>query len=210
MLKSGRAGAILLFGSGLLMLVAGFSAYLWLKPSGMPAGAVVTQGKVAIGGPFKLVDQNGETRTSEDFLGSYALIFFGYTYCPDVCPTTLYTVTQALGALSDRNPEQASQVVPIFVTIDPERDTVEVLKSYTENFHPRLVALTGPARQIEAVAHDYGVFYAKVLAAGTSDYLMDHSSFIFLMGPDGNYLTHFSHDITADELANQLSKHVSP
>ncbi|MGH6792449.1 MAG: SCO family protein [Kiloniellales bacterium] len=194
---AGRHGG---FGRAAVALL-GMAAPLWL---GAPAGAADT---VTLGGPFELTDQNGVTRTAEDFYGSYPLIYFGFTYCPDLCPTTLAKMTQALDSLAKRAPDKAARVVPLFITVDPQRDTVAVLRDYVPNFHPRLVGLTGTPEQIGQVARNYGVFYAPVPMGG-GNYLMDHSGFILLMGPAGEYLTHFESAIDAAQLAEALERRV--
>ncbi len=158
--------------------------------------------RIEIGGPFELTNQFGETVRDSDFHGSYMLVFFGYTFCPDVCPTTLTTISTALDMLGDA----ASRVTPIFVTVDPERDTPEYLKDYLQHFHPAIQGLSGSLDQIKKLAKAYGVYYAKVQEGGDADdYLMDHTAIVFLMGPDGQYAAHFGHDTTADAMAKKLA-----
>jgi protein SCO1/2 len=173
----------------------------------LAAGSTPTEA-VTLGGPFELVDQDGATRTAEDFHGSYLLIFFGFTHCPDLCPTSLATMSDALDALAARSPAKAERVTPVFVTVDPDRDTVPVMKEYVAHFHPRLVGLTGSPEAIDRMTKDYGAFYAPVSLG--EDYTMDHSGFILLMGPAGEYLTHFDPGISADELVAALEQRVSP
>ena len=162
--------------------------------------------EAAPGGPFALTDQFGKPRSDADFRGQLMLVFFGFTHCPDICPIELQTISDALDQLGD----SAAKVTPIFITVDPARDTPAVLHDYVANFHPRLVALTGSAEAIGKVAKSYRVFYAK--ATGTnapSDpaaYILDHSAVVYLMGPDGRYITHFSPGTTAKEMADQLDK----
>jgi protein SCO1/2 len=136
------------------------------------------------------------------------LIYFGYTYCPDICPTSLLTLSRGLQLFADQAPEAAEQVVPVFITVDPERDTVEAMAAYAPSFHPDLVALTGTADDIAAAAKAYRVYYAKAEDESSGTYLMDHSSFIYLMGPDGTYRTHFSHAAPAEEIAEGLERHI--
>jgi len=161
-----------------------------------------------LGGPFSLVDQNGAPRTEADFYGSYPLIFFGFTHCPELCPRSLVTMSAAIDDLTARAPEKAERVAPIFITVDPVRDTVAAMKSYVANFHPRLVGLTGSTEEIERVTREYGAFYASVPQGG-GDYAMDHSGFILLMGPKGEYVTHFEPNVRADELAEELERRVA-
>jgi protein SCO1/2 len=178
----------------LALAVAGGAAWLVLPPT----VSSMAGGEAMVGGPFKLTDQHGAAVTEQDFAGRYMLIYFGYTYCPDICPLSLANMTQALDLLP---PDQAEQVVPILITVDPERDTVEQLAAYAPLFHPRLVALTGSPEAIKAAARAYRVYYARVGAADSNDYLMDHSTFIYLMGPDGGYVRHFAHNAAPEEIA---------
>jgi cytochrome oxidase Cu insertion factor (SCO1/SenC/PrrC family) len=164
--------------------------------------------EATLGGPFSLVDQNGARRAEADFHGSYPLIFFGFAHCPDLCPRSLATMSAAIDELAARAPEKAERVVPIFITVDPERDTVAAMKSYVANFHPRMVGLTGSAQEIERVTRDFGAFYAPVPQGG-GDYAMDHSGFILLMGPEGEYVTHFEPNVRADQLAEELERRVA-
>ena len=159
-------------------------------------------GTALVGGPFTLINQDGQTVTDKDFSGKYMLIFFGYTYCPDVCPTELQVMTQALVTMGER----AASIRPLFITIDPERDTPEVMKSYVENFGGNLIGLTGSAEQIAAVAKAYRVYYKRAGSADASDYLMDHSSIIYLMGPDGRFVKHMAYTTDAPRLAAELKE----
>jgi len=167
------------------------------------------KGIASIGGPFALVDHKGQQRTDEDFRGKYMLIYFGYIYCPDVCPTALQVMTQAVGLLA---PETQKKITPIFITIDPERDTVKQLNAYVDNFHPSMVGLTGTAEQIAKTARAYRVYYgrAKSTKKETTDYLMDHSSIVFLINPDGKYVTHFTHATPPEKMAEKLKKFAGP
>ena len=167
-------------------------------------GGTGGKGVASIGGPFSLIDDEGQTKTDKDFRGRYMLIYFGYTYCPDVCPTALQSMTQAMDQLP---PESQAKITPIFITIDPERDTAKQLKAYVENFHPRLVGLTGTPEQIAQTARLYRVYFgrAKDEREESTEYLMDHSSIIFLMDPDGQYVTHFTHATTPEKMAEKLA-----
>ncbi|PKQ02243.1 MAG: SCO family protein, partial [Alphaproteobacteria bacterium HGW-Alphaproteobacteria-12] len=171
-----RNGKIALFIGVLIAIAAG----LWLSElmvggSGGP-GTVSSSGKAQVGGPFTLVNDAGETVTDETFRGRYMLIYFGFTFCPDVCPTELGIMSAALDQLGD----EAEKVQPLFVTIDPERDTPEVMARYVTLFHPRLTGLTGTPEQIAHIAKAYHVFYRKAEDETSTDYTMDHSSIVFL------------------------------
>ncbi|MBK1663108.1 SCO family protein [Rhodospirillum rubrum] len=166
----------------------------------MPTG---TGGAAAIGGPFALVDDRGETLTNETFAGRFMLIYFGYTYCPDVCPTSLGEMAAAL----DRLPEdQLARIAPIFISVDPERDTPALIGDYARAFHPLLIGLTGSPAQIATVTKAYKVYFKKVEQEAGAPYLVDHSSVTYLMGPDGRFITHFSHGTSPEEMAARLSK----
>jgi protein SCO1/2 len=154
-----------------------------------------------VGGAFTLTDAEGKRRTDAEFRGKHMLVFFGFTNCPDFCPTALVTISQALEKLGPK----AEKLAPLFITVDPERDTPAQLKNYAQNFDKRIVMLTGSAEDIAGVAKAYRVYYAKrPLEKG--EYTMDHSAYIYLLGPDGKYLTHFRHGIQPDDLAKALAK----
>lgn len=198
---------------GLMLAGGGLLAWSLVQPpqpGGIVSSKTSSSGSALIGGPFTLTDQTGERRSEADLEGRYALVYFGYTYCPDICPTSLSTMTQAIDLLAEHAPDKAQAVLPVFITIDPARDTVEALKSYAEHFHPRLMALTGTEQEVAAAAKAYRIFYQRVEEPSASDYLMDHSSVIYLMGPDGSYLTHFTHASTAEDIAKALAERVDP
>ncbi|MBC7102162.1 MAG: SCO family protein [Parvibaculum sp.] len=199
-----RNGKIALVIGVLIAIAAG----LWLSEfmaggSGGP-GAVSSSGKAQVGGPFTLVNDAGETVTDETFRGRYMLIYFGFTFCPDVCPTELGIMSAALDQLG----EKAEKVQPLFVTIDPERDTPEVIARYVTLFHPRLMGLTGTPEQIASIAKAYHVFYRKAEDESSTDYTMDHSSIVFLMGPDGEYLKLFPPQTPPDKMAETIASYI--
>jgi protein SCO1/2 len=184
-----------------IVALAAIAAWVIIPPTRAPFGTA------DIGGPFNLTDQHGRPFASSALHGKLALIYFGYTYCPDICPTELQTISAAL----DRLGKSADQVTPIFITVDPERDTPAVLASYLSDFSPRLIGLTGTPDQIAKVARAYRIYYAKAPgASGTvgDSYLMDHSNIIYLMGRDGRYLTHFSLQSTPDQIAAAIRTHL--
>ncbi|MEX2648861.1 MAG: SCO family protein [Alphaproteobacteria bacterium] len=157
-----------------------------------------------VGGPFALTDSSGKRVTEKDFLGRYLLIYFGFTSCPDVCPTELSVMAAAL----DRLGADGKNVQPILITVDPERDTVETLADYVASFHPRLIGLTGTVEEIQAVAKAYRVYFAKTAPDATGDYSVDHSSVVYLMDPDGHYLTVFGRDVDAEAMAEGIRHHL--
>ena len=162
-------------------------------------------GQEPIGGPFELIDHTGARRTDADYRGKLALLYFGYTYCPDVCPTDLQAMASALDLLGDA----ARAVQPLFITIDPERDTAEHLANYVSLFHPRLVGLTGGADAVRQAARAYKVHYAKVVLPDSPDYAMDHSAFIYLVNADGQYLGFFPPGTSPERMATIIQPHLS-
>lgn len=156
-----------------------------------------------IGGPFVLVDHNGRPRTDEDFRGKLMLVYFGFTYCPDICPTDLQNIGLAVDMLGDAG----ERVQPLFITVDPARDTADHLKDYVPMFHPRLIGLTGNAAAIHAAAAAYRVYYAQV-PLKDDDYTVDHSSFIYLMGADGKYLGFFPPGAPPERIVETLRRYV--
>lgn len=186
-----------------LVLAAGGFWYIIQSGGFGPLTGTARQAiKIEIGGPFELVNHWGENVTNEDYNGTNSLIFFGYTYCPDVCPTTLTNISTALDILGD----DASDMNVLFITVDPERDKPEFLKEYLEHFHPAITGLTGNPNQIKKVAKAFGVYYAKSQqnSDDPDDYFMDHTGLIYMMGSDGEYKAHFSHSIDPEELARRI------
>jgi cytochrome oxidase Cu insertion factor (SCO1/SenC/PrrC family) len=164
--------------------------------------ATAQDGEVLIGGPFALTDHTGKRVTDQDFRGRFMLVYFGYTSCPDMCPLGLQTISQALDELP---PELQDKVVPLFMTVDPTRDTVEALRDYLKPFHPRLVGLTGSETEVADALRAYRVYARKAEpAASDGSYLVDHSTFTYLMDDDGKYLSHFGHGTTSEEMAKRL------
>jgi protein SCO1/2 len=172
----------------------------WLGEGGLQRTVASVPGAVSVGGPFSLVDTAGKPVTDATYRGRWMLVYFGYTFCPDVCPTELQTVSAALDKLGP----DAAKIVPLFITIDPERDTVAALADYVKLFDDRLIGLTGTDAQIAAAARDYRVYYARATPKDSTNYLMDHSSFLYLMGPDGQFRALFRPGTTAAELADAL------
>jgi cytochrome oxidase Cu insertion factor (SCO1/SenC/PrrC family) len=162
----------------------------------------------AIGGPFALTAGNGQVMTDRDFRGKWLLVYFGYTHCPDICPTTLAEVSETLIMLGPL----AAKVQPLFISIDPERDDIGAVGTFVAAIDDRIVGLTGTPAQISSVAKEYHVFYAKSAGSGAEgDYAMDHTAFVYVMGPDGKYLTLFSplQGQTPDAMAAKLRDFVS-
>ncbi|MBM3585733.1 MAG: SCO family protein [Alphaproteobacteria bacterium] len=186
----------LAYGLAALALIAlvGWQASRWFGADS-PAGEAVV-----IGGPFSLTASDGRRVTDQDFRGRWMLIYFGFTFCPDVCPTELAVMAAALDALGD----DAADIQPILITLDQERDTVEVLRDYVAAFHPRLIGLTGTLAEIQAVAGAYRVFFQKTEPDASGDYVVDHSSVVYLMDPAGDYVAVFGRDVDAVAMAEGL------
>lgn len=194
---------ILIFAALVLLIAAGVGSYAWLNQH---TGEGQDSGVALVGGPFTLTDHNGREVTEKTFLGKYMLVFFGFTFCPDVCPTELQVISAAL----DQMGPEADAIQPVFITVDPERDTPEVLKAYVSNFGPRLMGLTGTPEQVATAARAFRVYYAKVKNSGSAaDYMMDHSTIIYLMGPDGRFVKHMTYTTDAAKLAGELKKTVT-
>ena len=202
--KTPRGGAprYLLVAAALVALVVlGTGGYLALMLRDSPQGVAGSPLAGAIGGPFQLVDQNGRTVTEADLRGKWSLIYFGYTHCPDACPTTLNEIAIALDDLGPKR----DAVRPVFITVDPERDTPEVLKSYVTSFDAPILALTGTPEAVAQAAKYYRVYYAKHPEPG-GDYSMDHSSVIYVMDPEGRFTATFTPESSPEDIAARLKK----
>jgi protein SCO1/2 len=178
-----------------------------------------SSGTASIGGAFTLVDPNGKTVSEKDFTGRHMLVFFGYTNCPDVCPLTLNTLTEVLNKMG----KDAAKIRPVFVSVDPRRDTPKVIKEYLTSFHKSFIGLTGTADQVAAAKRTFRI-YAQIHQdpdqqpdstyknpnkdADEDDYLVDHSSVSYLMGPDGKFLTFVRHTASADAVLAKIKKHL--
>lgn len=162
-----------------------------------------------IGGGFTLSDSDGQSVNDRDLRGGYMLIYFGYTHCPDLCPTQLSEMSGALDAFDLADPARAARVTPLFVTVDPERDTPAALGAYITHFHPRFRALSGSLEATAALLRAYNAYARKVPSADGQDYLVDHTGYVYLMGPDGRYLTHFPAKATAARILGGLERLVA-
>jgi len=170
---------------------------------GSPSLAI--SGQIAIGGPFALTDHKGQQVTDKHFRGKLMLVYFGYGFCPDICPTELQNIAIAL----DEMGHKALAVQPIFITVDPERDTVTYLAEYVKNFHSRLVGLTGPQPEIDKVVSAYRVYHARVKTGpDDDDYLVDHTGYVYLMGRDGSFLTMFRGGTVPKKIARTIAEFV--
>lgn len=193
-------------------LAFGAMAAFYLTQTHVPAPSATTStdtnkevstGKALIGGPFSLIDQTGKRVTDKDFHGKTMLVFFGFTHCPDICPSGLQVMTAGLEALGDA----AKDVIPVFITLDPERDTPQMLAEYVRSFHPRLMALTGTKEDVTAAAKAYRVYYQKVPSeTAPNDYTIDHSAIFYIIDANGTYKSHIPHTTNVDEFIKDLKK----
>jgi len=182
--------------------LAAFTLFPAARERLLPSINVRSVGQALVGGPFTLIDHTGKRVTDQDFRGKFLLVFFGFTNCPDVCPTAL----QVMAAALDKLGPNAARITPVLISVDPAHDTPAVLATYVASFHPRLVGLTGSQAEIDAVAKAYRVYVKKVPdPKSTAGYTMDHSSIIYVMGPDGSYRAHFTHATSPDVMAERLS-----
>lgn len=190
------------FAGGIAAAAAGW----WLWPQSLPQRSaaelmdVLMWNREPVGGSFALTDHNGKARTDADFRGKFMLIYFGFTFCSDVCPLDLQSIAGAIDQLGPAG----DAVQPIFITVDPEMDTPAQLKGHVGLFHPRMIGLTGTPKQIRKVALDYKVYYAKTVPEQRSDRGIDHTGFTFLVGPDGKYVGFFPPGTSADRLVETL------
>lgn len=179
-------------------VIAAVGSYLAFRQTDEDCGKT----SALIGGPFKLVDQNGKSRTDQSFRGRYMLVFFGYSYCPDFCPTSLQAVSETLDALGG----DARRVRALFITIDPARDTVKRMKQYHAAFHKDIVMLTGDAKAVKVAAKAYRIHYAKQKPKPNGSYAMNHSTYTYLMNRRGCYVRHFRHNTAPKVMAKDIRK----
>ncbi|HWJ17745.1 MAG TPA: SCO family protein [Geobacterales bacterium] len=196
-MKTGYAAflALVLFAAGF----AGAYALLNAPESGQ------SEGTPLIGGPFSLVDTNGKRVTDRDFRGKLMLVFFGYTHCPDVCPTELQTMSTVMEKLGP----EADKVAPIFISVDTKRDTPQALADYMKNFDTRITGLTGDQDDIASAAKAYRVYFRKAGDSGNGDYSVDHSAFVYLMDGSGKYITHFTFNTAPESMAAVIKKKIA-
>ena len=179
-------------------LVIGLLVMLWAM-----GGARSIATPAAIGGPFQLTDQSGQTVTDKEMHGRPTLIFFGFTHCPDVCPTSLFEISEVLRAMGP----DADRVNAYFISVDPERDTADAMKDYLSSFDPHLKGLTGPPEDLAKVISEYRV-YAKKVPLKDGDYTMDHTALVYLMDREGKFVAPFNLKRTPDEAASDLKRYL--
>ena len=172
-----------------------------------PAASPPLEG-ARIGGPFALTDQDGRAVTERSLLGQYSIMYFGYTFCPDVCPVDMQNIGSGLRDLEKSDPALAAKVVPVFVSVDPARDRPKVLKQFVGNFHPRMIGLTGSPQAIAAITKEYAVYYKKGEVSPDGGYMMDHSRVAYLMSPEGKPLALLPSEGTPQAIATELKRWV--
>lgn len=186
-----------------LAVLAAAAAWQWWEERQPPVAQQT--GRAAISGDFSLVDHTGKRVTDEDFRGQWLLAFFGFTHCPDVCPTTLNWIAQVMNELGSA----ADRVQPLFFTVDPERDTPKAIAGYVSVFHPRIVGLTGTLEQVREAAQSYRTHFSKVEQENAPDgYTMAHAGFVYLMTPEGKFERLFSHDDKPEDVAAQITNRI--
>lgn len=197
-----RSNHVLLVTAAFLTGLVLFLGALWYATGGLGGNNVA--GVTAVGGPFKLVDQDGKPVTDQDFKGKPFLVFFGFTHCPDVCPTALFDVSEMFRAMG----KDADRAAALFVTVDPERDTPAIMKDYLSSFDPRLKAATGDRASIEAAEKAYRVYAKKVPTGKGDDYTMDHTAIVYLMDKDGRFVAPFNLKRKPEESAAEMKKYL--
>ncbi|KAB7647606.1 SCO family protein [Polymorphobacter fuscus] len=193
-----------------LWIMLGVTALLaigiaWMRFNAPPSGNLAGS---SLGGAFALTNQDGKPVTDKDYAGQYRLIYFGYTFCPDVCPTDVGYISRGLADFEKGQPARGARVTPIFVTVDPERDDVAAVKAFTAAFHPRLVGLTGSPAAIDAARKAYGIYAKKVATSDPDNYLVDHFAVIYLFGPDGAPIAFLPHGSTPADVTAMLETYV--
>lgn len=193
-----------------LWIVLGITAVLavglaWMRLSAPPSGNLAGS---TLGGPFALVNQDGKPVSDADFEGKYRLMYFGYTSCPDVCPTDVAVIARGLKAYETGRPARGAKIQPMFITVDPARDDPAALKAFVTAFHPRLIGLTGTTAQVDAMRKSYGIYARKVPTSDPAFYLMDHFAVIYLFGPDGSAVAFLPHGATAADVTAMLETYV--
>jgi len=199
--ESNKKSSIILI---LSAVIAVFSIYMLftidLRPKPLAGQGSMASDVTQIGGDFTLTDQDGNEFSSEKMKGHLSLVYFGFTYCPDICPTSLQKLTQVISTLEKYHIE----LMPIFITIDPKRDNPELLKAYLAHFHKSFIGLSGSEEQIKQVADLYKVFYSRTPDSNQTNYMMDHSSFVYLMDKNGKYMKHFYMSTTPEEIIEYI------
>ncbi|MCG2842702.1 SCO family protein [Sandaracinobacter sp. RS1-74] len=192
----------------LLAVALALLAALWfLRPEKGPEGNLTG---AAVGGPFSLVDETGAAVGNDSYDGKWRLMYFGFTYCPDICPTDAAKMAAALKSFEEKHPEAAQKLQPLFVTVDPERDTPEALREFTDSFHPKLIGLTGSRAQVDAALKTFRIYASKVPGVTEGSYTYDHLAIFYLMDPEGKPVEFLaSTTATPEQVAAMLERFVA-
>lgn len=196
----------------LLSLVAGavglsaLKAYKDQKVQQVMVQSQEVVGKAAVGGPFELIDYDGKKFTERNLRGEFSLLYFGFCHCPDICPDELEKVAEAVDIVDKK---LGVKMVPVFISVDPERDTPARIKEYVQEFHPRMLGLTGDLDAVKKTSKAYRVYYSKTGEPGAKDYLVDHSIIHYLIDPDGEFVTFYGKNYSAEQMADSLCEHAS-
>jgi len=185
-------------------VIAGTNAYKDEKVKKVMQNSQQVIGEAAVGGPFELIDQDGKRFTDKNLLGEFAILYFGFTFCPDICPDELEKLANAIDLVEKKI---GVKVQPVFISIDPDRDTPPKVKEYIKEFHPRLIGLTGDMDSVKRASKAYRVYFNKTGESST-DYLVDHSIIHYLINPAGEFVTFYSKSFTEEQLADSISEHV--
>ncbi|KAL6758086.1 thioredoxin-like protein [Haematococcus lacustris] len=186
--------------------IAGIKAYRDQKLQKVMTQSQEVAGKAAVGGPFELLDYDGKPFTDKDLRGEFALLYFGFTHCPDICPDELEKIAEALDMVEG---QVGVKVVPVFISVDPERDTPARIKAYVKEFHPRMLGLTGDLEAVKRTSKAYRVYYSKTGEAGAKDYLVDHSIIHYLIDPHGEFVTFYAKNYTAEQMMASICEHIA-
>jgi cytochrome oxidase Cu insertion factor (SCO1/SenC/PrrC family) len=191
--------------SWVVCVLALVGLFAWLGNSVLPNNRAATPENPLLKADFELMTANQKLVRDEDLRGRYLLVYFGFTHCPDICPTTLLLINNVLGQLGDK----AKNITPVFISVDPERDTPDIAANYAKNFGKNVLGLSGTPEQVKHAADSFKVFYSKVEDKDSAlGYVVDHSGFVYLMGPKGEYMAHFAHNVSEQELKQGLMDHV--
>lgn len=192
-------------GAGIL---AGVNSYKDSKIQKSMQTSQQVAGKASVGGAFQLIDTEGRVFSDQDLLGEFALLYFGFTFCPDICPDELEKVAEVVD-LIEKQTAGVVKVRPVFISVDPERDTPSKVKEYVREFHPRMIGLTGDIESVKKVSKQYRVYFSKTGEQGATDYLVDHSIIHYLVNPAGEFVTFYSKSNTAEQFAASVLEHVA-
>ncbi|XP_033103895.1 protein SCO1 homolog, mitochondrial-like [Anneissia japonica] len=188
------------------LAIGGFKYFKRQKELALEKERSKSLGKAAIGGPFSLVDHEGNPKTNKDYLGQWVLLYFGFTHCPDICPDELEKMVDVVNKIDESR--NLPNIVPLFITIDPERDTVKVMAEYVKEFSPKFIGLTGSMEKVKEVAKNFRVYYSQGPKDEDNDYIVDHTIIMYLLDPDGNFMDYYGQNKTDEQIAASIASHM--